>query len=99
MNTLHHHRSVRRLALLSGAVIALSGLAGAPAARAGTPPVLSQMAQALARVRGYQVTMQTASAGYGSPISETSAGTVVGQGTRLRLYVSTTIDRAGQVST
>jgi hypothetical protein len=99
MKTLHRRQSVRRLALLSGALIALSGLAGAPAARAATPPVLSQMAQALARVRGYQVTMQSASAGYGSPLSVASAGTVVGQGKTLRLYVTTTMQRAGQVST
>jgi hypothetical protein len=99
MTTLHRRQSVRRLALLSGALIALGGLAGAPAARAATPPVLSQMAQALARVRAYQVTMQTASAGYGSPLSVVSAGIVVGQGKTLRLYVTTTMERAGQLST
>jgi hypothetical protein len=99
MKTLHRRQSVRRLALLSGAVLALCGLLGAPAARAVTPPALSQMAQALARVRGYQVTMQSASAGYSSPISVTSAGTVVGRGKTLRLYVTTTTHRAGQVST
>jgi hypothetical protein len=99
MNTLHLQRNVRRLALVSGAVIALCGLAGAPATQAVTPPVLSQMAQALARVRAYQVTMQSASAGYGSPLSVASAGTVVGQGKTLRLYVTTTMERAGQVST
>jgi hypothetical protein len=99
MKTLHRRRSIRRLALLSGALIALCGLAGAPAARAATPPALSQMAQALARVRGYQVTTQSTSAGYGSPLSVASAGTVVGQGKTLRLDVTTTMDRAGQVST
>jgi hypothetical protein len=98
MTALHRRQSIRRLALLSGAVIALGGLAGAPAARAVTPPVLSQIAQALARVRGYQVTMQTASTGYGSPLSVASAAIVVGQGKALRLYVTTTMDRAGQVS-
>jgi hypothetical protein len=102
---------MRRLALLSAVVFALGVLAGAPAARAATPPVLRpsaqatspaflrQMAQALARTRSYQVTIQTASAGYGTPIKATSTAIVLRWGTTLRLHVITTTQRAGQVST
>jgi hypothetical protein len=56
------------------------------------------MAQALARVHGYQVSMQTASAGYGSPLAATSTGIVVHRGQTLRLHLTTTMHGAGQVS-
>jgi hypothetical protein len=57
------------------------------------------MAQALARVHGYQVTVQTASSGPGSPLTATSTATVLHRGTTLRLHLTTTTRRAGQVST
>jgi hypothetical protein len=103
MNTLRHLGNARRLALLGAVcsvVIALSGLVSAPAARAASPPFLGAMARALARVHAYQLTAHTTSAGYGGgPITATSAGTVVGGGKTLRLHLTTTMQRAGQVST
>jgi hypothetical protein len=103
MNTLRHLGSARRLALLGAAcsvVIALSGLVSAPAAHAAAPPFLGAMARALARVHGYQLTAHTTSAGYaGGPITATTAGTVVGWGKTLRLHLTTTMQRADQVST
>jgi hypothetical protein len=101
MNTLRHRRSAR-LALLSaacGVLIALGGLASAPAVEAATPPFLRPMAQALARVHGYQVTVLTASSGSGRPLAATSTVTVLRRGTTLRLHLTTTTHRAGQAST
>ena len=92
MNTLRRRRSIRQVALLSAAVIALSGLNSASAARATMPPFLrkcapattpaflSQMAQALARVHGYQITLQTTSAGFGSLLAATRTAIVVRRG-------------------
>jgi hypothetical protein len=103
MNTYRHPGTARRLALLGAAccvVIALSGLVSAPAARAAAPPFLGAMVRALARVHGYQVTAHTTSAGYGGgAITATTAGTVVCGGKTLRLHLTTTLQRAGQVST
>jgi hypothetical protein len=110
--TIHRCRSrVRRLALLGAAALALGGLGSAPAARAATPPALRPpaqapappflrpTAQALARVWGYQLTVQAATAGYGSPLTATSTAVVRRHGTALRFYLTTTTHRAGQVST
>jgi hypothetical protein len=107
MNTLCFRWSTRRRALLSAAVIALGALVGArPAAQAATPPApapappfLRPTAQALAHVWGYQVTVQAATAGYGRPLTATSTAVVRRRGTTLRLYLTTTTQRAGQVST
>jgi hypothetical protein len=98
------------LALLSAAALALGALVSTPAARAATKPAsrppaqattpafLRQMARALARTRSYQLTIQTASSGYGTPITATNTAAVVRRGQSLRLHLTTTTKRAGQVS-
>ena len=106
--TILHRPSLWAVALLTAAT-AVGGPVGTQAAgttrppavyqQATTPLVLRQMAQALARMHGYQITTHTTSAGPSSPLVLTSTATVVRRGQTLRLHVTTTMDRAGQVST
>jgi hypothetical protein len=111
MTILPCRRSARRLALLGAAALALGALASAPAAgaatspsprplaRAAAPPFVHPMAQALARVHSYQLTLRTATSGSGSPLSATSTGTVLRRGQTLRLLLTTTTQQAGHAST
>ena len=108
--TILPRRHLWAVALLTAAVAVggpigtqAAGTTRSPAVRpqdqATTPPLVRQMAQALARMHGYQITTHTTSAGPSSPLVLTSTATVVRRGQTLRLHVTTTMDRAGQVST